>query len=469
MKKINKVFFAVIMVGLMFVSNLSIVSAVTAPNSVVVNHYEQGSGNNPLNVPRGFAIKKSTDGTLMYCLDYHLYAPSNTTYINKGLTSDNGVAYIMKYAAKDKSYETYFIGQTALWIYLLDTNQMKDSKNGVVAAYKTAVYSSANNSNAIATKIRELVAGAKTASKESAPYLSVDKSATFTLVGKTTYKSSVIKVKNNFSDYNITLTGAPSGTKTEKVAEGFVVMVPASSLGASTVNFTATVTASKNVVSTYVYYPSAGAYQPVAVAYSENVNLSDKLSLSLTPERTEVEYQKRKTNVVIDNPKKQSCVVSVIKRAKDTNEVLEGARFELRDANGNVVSSWLSTTEAKVFNDLKENTKYTLIETKAPAGYELSGEKVIINTEDCTSTKEVNSYTDNKTEVIEKETVTPTDTPVTPVNEVVVENPKTPETVINVPVESTGMSTGVVGGILGVGAVASGVAIIYRKTKKNNL
>lgn len=464
MKRFNKVLFAVIMVGLMFCANLSAVGAVTVPNSAVVNHYEQGSGQNPLNVARGFAIKKATDGTLMYCLDYHLYAPSNTTYLNKGLTSDNGVAYIMRYAAKDKSYTTYFIGQTALWIYMLDTNQMRDSKNGVVAAYKNAVYSSKNNSNAVATKIRELVAGAKSAGKEEAPILNVQKSASFTLVDKTTYKSSVIKVNNNVSDYNITLSGAPSGTKTEKVAEGFVVMVPASSVGTSTINFTATVSATKNVVSTYVFYPSAGAYQPVAVPYSETVNLSDKMTLTLTPEKPDVApTPKKQVNVVVENPKKE-CVVSVIKRAKDSNKILEGAKFELRDANGNVVNSWTSTSEAKVIYDLKANTKYTLVETVAPEGYELSGETVTIDTEDCTTTKEVNSYTDKETEVVEKESkVAPT---VAPVKEIVVENP---ESVINVPVESTGMNAGVMGGIIGVGAIASGITIIYRKTRKNNL
>lgn len=459
MKRFGKVIFAVVMVGLMFTSNLLTVSAVTVPNSAVVNHYEQGSGNNPLGVARGFAIKKSTDNTLMYCLDYHLYAPSNTTYVNKGLTSDNGVAYIMNYAIKDKSYETYFIAQTALWIYLLDTNQMRDSKNGVVAAYKTSVYSASNNNNAVATKIRELVSGAKSAGKESAPYLSVDKVVSFTLVDDTTYKSSVIKVKNNVSDYNVTLVGAPTGSKTEKVAEGFVITVPASSVGSNSVSFTANVTASKNVVSTYVYYPSAGAYQPVAVPYSETVNLSDKVSLNIVG-KTPVKPQKNE-EVVVENPK-NSCVVSVIKRAKDTNKILEGATFELRDANGNVVSTWTSTMEAKVFYDLKENTKYTLVETKAPAGYELSGQTVVINTADCTSTKEVNSYTDNKTEVVDNNTVAP-------VKEVVVENPKTPEKVVDVPVESTGMNTGVAGGVIGFGAIASGVTILYRKSKKNNL
>ena len=462
MKTMGKVIFAVIMVGLIFSGSLSTVKAVTVPNSAVVNHYEQGSGNNPLGVNRGFAIKKSSDGTLMYCLDYHLYAPSNTTYVNKGLTNDAGVAYILKYAAKDNSYQTYFIGQTALWIYLLDTNQMKDSKNGVVAAYRNAVYSTSNNNNAVATKIRELVAGAKTAPWDEKPRLNVQKSASFTLVNNTTYKSSVIEVDNNFADYNITLTGAPVGTVTEKVAKGFVVMVPASSF-TGTVSFSATVTASKDVVSSYVYYPSAGAYQPVAVPYTEKVNLSDKMDLSVTSLKKEM-VKTKTTKVVVDNPKKQSCVVSIIKRAKDTNVILEGATFELRDANGKVVSTWVSTKEAKVFYDLNENTKYTLVETKAPAGYELSGEKVIIDTKDCSSAKEVSSFTNNKTVVEDK----PIET-ITPVQEVVVENPKTPETVINVPVESTGMNTGIAGGIFGIGAIASGITIVYRKMKKNNL
>ena len=377
MKKRSKLIFAVIMVGLMFSVNLLTVNAVTVPNTVVVNHYEQGRANNLLNIQRDFAIKKSTDGTLMYCLDYHLYNPSNTTYINKGVTSDNGLAYIMNYAAKDKSYQTYFIGQVAVWLYLLDTNQMKDSSSGSIKDYKNAVYSSANNNNAVALKIRELVAGAKSASKETAPYLNVDKNATFTLVNNTTYKSSVIKVRNNVSDYNITLTGAPNGTKTEKVAEGFVVMVPSSSVGTSNVSFSATITASKNVVTTYVYYPAAGAYQPVAVPYADTVNLSDKLNLSFTPKQ-KIKKEGVKTTtplkqtVVVENPKK-SCVVSVIKRAKETNEILEGAKFKLLDLNGNIVNTWVSTKEAKVLNNLKENTKYILIETKAPDSYSCMG------------------------------------------------------------------------------------------------
>ena len=75
-----------------------------------------------------------------------------------------------------------------------------------------------------------------------------------------------------------------------------------------------------------------------------------------------------------NTPKKEEepkTKLSIIKKDADTKEALAGATFELKDKNGKLVETWVSTKEAKVFNNLSEGT-YTLTETKAPKGYVLN-------------------------------------------------------------------------------------------------
>jgi uncharacterized surface anchored protein len=54
------------------------------------------------------------------------------------------------------------------------------------------------------------------------------------------------------------------------------------------------------------------------------------------------------------------------------NELLEGAEFEIQDTEGNVIDSWVSSTESHVVPNLTANETYTLVETKAPKGYVLA-------------------------------------------------------------------------------------------------
>ena len=81
--------------------------------------------------------------------------------------------------------------------------------------------------------------------------------------------------------------------------------------------------------------------------------------------------------IIMYNHKKEAKkhAVQIIKKDKETDKPLAGAKLQLIDADGNIVASWTSTEEAYVIDDLPLGT-YTLQEIDAPTGYVLNSEKV---------------------------------------------------------------------------------------------
>ena len=67
-------------------------------------------------------------------------------------------------------------------------------------------------------------------------------------------------------------------------------------------------------------------------------------------------------------------VVNVTKVDSSTNQPLAGAVLVLKNANGEVIEEWTTTTESKIFKNLAYGT-YTIVEKSAPAGY-LKNDKV---------------------------------------------------------------------------------------------
>ena len=125
MKKISKILkfsTSIFMITLIMFLNLITVNAATAPDSLIIDNYEAGYANNPLGINRSFQVKQASDGKYVYCMAYNLLVPENTKYLNKGVTNDKGVSYIVSQGANDKSLNEYFVTQVALWIYLLDNN-----------------------------------------------------------------------------------------------------------------------------------------------------------------------------------------------------------------------------------------------------------------------------------------------------------------------------------------------------------
>ena len=432
-KKFLKFSLSMIMVALIMVSSLMPVKAITAPNSLIIDNYEAGYANNPLKINRSFQVKQASDGKYVYCMAYNLLVPKNTKYINKGVTNDAGVSYIISQGANDKTLNEYFVTQVALWIYLLDKNLMQDSSAGSIKAYRSTVYSSSYDNNGLAKQIRQLVSDAKSAKKTQEPTLSISNMVAITKDANN-YVTSTIYVNTTASDYQISLENAPSGATYEKVNKGFIVKIPTSSVKDSKVSFKAVVTATGQKTEAYIYNATDSSYQPVVTPYTKEVNLKDDVTLTITPTPEETPTPE---------PTPEKPVISIIKRDKDTNEALEGATLILTDDKGNVIDEWVTTKEAHVIENL-DNGTYTLKEKSAPDGYELTEEEM---------TFEVTDETGNKT--------------ITFYNEKIEEVPETPEEIIEVPVESTGMNKSAVGIVFGIAAIASGIAIIYRKAKTN--
>ena len=180
------------------------------------------------------------------------------TYNKVSETTDLGLAYIVNQGYDDSNETDYFITQSAVWLYLDDKNAMQKDTTGTVNAIRTAVYSSANNNNDVAIKIRNLVSGAKKASKEEAPYLNIDtKEINFELSedGKY-YVSNLIEVNTNLSSYTTKLVDAPSYVSYKTESNGIYVYILASEIEDNGTSFKIEVSGNKTIYKTFIYNPT---------------------------------------------------------------------------------------------------------------------------------------------------------------------------------------------------------------------
>lgn len=94
---------------------------------------------------------------------------------------------------------------------------------------------------------------------------------------------------------------------------------------------------------------------PAGQAYAEDITFTvpreGVLAVTMTDKMTKVEITKKKEN----------------------GENLAGAHMRLLDIRGDVVKEWVSTEDAQMFTgELTAGMEYTLVETQAPAGYQLA-------------------------------------------------------------------------------------------------
>jgi len=95
--------------------------------------------------------------------------------------------------------------------------------------------------------------------------------------------------------------------------------------------------------------------------------------LSTTTVEFEVKADGSTTKVEMLNEPMNNTKVKINKIDADTKEALEGATLVIKDSKGNEIKSFVTTKEAYEISDLELGT-YTVSETKAPEGYELSNE-----------------------------------------------------------------------------------------------
>ncbi|EGO9465945.1 SpaA isopeptide-forming pilin-related protein [Enterococcus faecalis] len=119
-----------------------------------------------------------------------------------------------------------------------------------------------------------------------------------------------------------------------------------------------------------------GDYQLVETQAPEGYEV-DSTPVTFTIEKG----QKDSVQVAMTNKLMTGSVV-LTKTDEETNEVLQGAVFELQDKDGNVLQSGLTTNEAGQLSvDELVPGDYQLVETQAPTGYELDQTPVTFTVE----------------------------------------------------------------------------------------
>lgn len=317
----------------------------------------------------GFYHKQTTSGQELYCLNIHKSTAKNTTakLVKNSNNIDGGIVYILKNGYPNKSItgnkdKDYYITQTAVWWYLDETHGTSNlgeqfKNNGTVT----------ENGKGMREKIKQLVTEAKAHKNDSinpsSAALAISASQTTMTIKDKYYTSGDIKATKatNISEYTVTLTNAPSGTKIEKAdgtvtdyngefkvsaKQSFKVKVPVTALKTITSEITVTAKATGTPQYTaYEYQPTNTAMQNVALLERVTKNVSSAIKLNIDSSR-----------------------VTVFKVDTNTKKTIAGAKLVLKDASGNTVASWTSTINGHVIRNLA-NGNYTLEETEAPNGY----------------------------------------------------------------------------------------------------
>lgn len=356
-----KKFSKLILLILALFTGVTSINAESAPDSLSISNYVIGAEpvvfpDNSLNNSVKFHVKKTASGDYVYCVHYAKKPPiSSVGYTKASKITDNGINYLLAGGKNAENDTDFFKYQTALWIYLVETNQMEGTHNDINRFIKTI----ANSNDSVSREIRALVNQAKSGDTyhSDKPSISLnDKNVTFTLKDNY-YVSSKIEVNTNTGKYDAELTSAPSGSTIDKHSEYFIVKVPASKV-TKTTNVSFKVTNTKSVYTSYYYTPSNSSYQKMA--YTDKTR----------------HYDSDEGKATITVKEKEPVITKIIKVDAETGKIISDAKLQITNSNGKIIDTWTSSTSAHEIKDLPKGT-YTLTELSAPNGYEKSNEKVV--------------------------------------------------------------------------------------------
>lgn len=436
MKIKNILLSLLVIIGTLFTTTVK--AETTAPNSFIIKAKDLYSLRGSEILGHGstihFAYKKTIDGKIPYCTEIHdgmVTSGSEIYTLTSSTAGDPRFAYIMEHGYPNVSItgdkdKDYFITGLAIW-YLIEPNDYTftnfNLSKGTYKGYDSDVVKA----------IAKLVNDSKNASyaTPSLKLNSSDSNLTLSSDGKY-YVSSAIGVKaNNISGnkYIVSLDGAPKGTiitdtngntKNEfTIDASFIVKVPVSSVNAKSLSFKINAKATGTINKAYIYKPSDSSHQNLTALYPENFDLNDSTPLNLTVN----------TKVIISKE-------DITNKGKE----LPGASLVVKNKDGKEIDKWVSTNEPHVIENL-EPGKYTLTETIAPEGYELSKETI-----------EFEYGEDGKLYVAGKE-----------VDMIVMYNK--PEEIVEVP--STSSFKTITASLIGLLIIGLGSVILYRNYKKH--
>ena len=383
MKNLKKFLVAVLIAVVTFCTLQTTVNAV--PQSIQLGNPEQLQG---YIAQVRFTTKTTTDGELLYCLDMKKYTAQNTVAHLVG-ERDAGVAYIMVNGYPNKTftgdkYMDYYITQTALWWYLDDTT----GSSNLGAAFKT----NGSDPNNLRPYVKDLVSRAKAAKEAGYQKTTISASVAnetlkITSDGKY-YQSGDITVKaTNMSTYNVKISGAEGAVAVDKdgkekttfnLNETFKVRVPVAKVNTSLVDIKVTISGTGKIYKAYEYQPE------------------DKDQQNVTPSIISPIEEKVETTI---NLNISTSKITIVKVDKATGNAIAGAELVLKDSDGEVITSWTSTTLGHVIKNLPNGT-YTVEETKAPEGYELDTEKITFTIDDDSREQKIKFYNEAQERVV---------------------------------------------------------------------
>ena len=317
-----------------------------------------------------FPYKITMNGKYVYSTDnkkkvpQHLkaYRVENSKFVN------GGTVYILKNGYPNKSItgsidKDYYITQTALWWYLDMTTGSTNLSND----FKTT----GSDTYGLRQYVKDLAYAGYTHRSDGVTYqepkfaINATSGTTMTLDGNY-YVSNTIKATTaqNISNYAVTLSNAPSGTRIlfgdgvemvyskefkVKTTDTFKVKVPVANLTDTKLEIKVNAVAQGTTqYSAAEYQPSDTSMQSVLMLDQGSKELSSSLTLSIV-----------------------SSKVTISKIDSVTKKAIAGAKLVLKNANGTVVASWTSTTNSHVIHNLAKGN-YTIEETEAPSGYVLN-------------------------------------------------------------------------------------------------
>ena len=134
------------------------------------------------------------------------------------------------------------------------------------------------------------------------------------------------------------------------------------------------INAEGKIVDTWTTTTVAHSLSHLAAGTYTLVEVQAPTSYELSTVKQKVVLEKGKlTKVTFENTKKPT-IVEIIKKDKETNEILAGATFVIKNSKGEEIETWISTKESHKITGLPEGD-YIIEELNAPAGYIKTNEK----------------------------------------------------------------------------------------------
>lgn len=294
MKKMKKIFSAALTLLIVAVASVtSMITTSAAPSSITIER--EGVMVSYIGENYKWAKFITSDDKVAYCLDLAKNWPESSSTVSLIDEGDAGLTYILANGYPYKSItgnndQDRFITQAAVWWYLADTGQTTSLSEDFTT--------NSADPYGLRDHIETLVEAAKNASEDADPTLSVSLSdSSMSLTDDEDYyiSESITPTLSGVSTYQVSVSGAPSGTTvvnssgeeqtTFSSGDSFQIKMPADAVDQTT-TFEITVSATGTTTKSYVYQSSDTSYQRLGVLYTDDVDLSEAISLTVTVDTT---------------------------------------------------------------------------------------------------------------------------------------------------------------------------------------